>query len=234
SPDATTEGLADLLHEVVMRRREFPGLSGHDEWQWTQLAGGSIANHPGEVLDMVFDLIESRELMVVGMSRGFNITDTSGQLVLALVRANPQAAWAAYVQRVEAGSWILPMQLRGWFAREIPPDVITEWVGSSLDRARLVASVISVGDERPSAVAETLLDRFAGDDEIEGSLYGEFLSGAWTGPESARLTRQIELLEGWREDATVGPGMRAWAATVATHLIEQRRHALEREAERGY
>ena len=86
----------------------------------------------------------------------------------------------------------------------------------------------------PSTVAQYVLENFSGDGEIEASLYGELTSGAWTGPESARLAGQIATLRGWKQNASLHLNVREWAQKIAVHLEDQRAQILEREAERGY
>jgi hypothetical protein len=107
-------------------------------------------------------------------------------------------------------------------------------VGDSEKRAELVASIAPAGGDRPSELAILLLDRYPDNEEIAGSLAGEFQSGGWVGPWSDRLETQITQLQGWRQDGTLPVGVRNWAARMIEGLQRQRQEALEREAERGY
>ena len=178
--------------------------------------------------------MEDRQVMVVGRSRGLPITDSSGELVISCVRTDPDGAWAEFVDRVEAGSWILPMRLRGRLVDTMPSRIVTEWVGSSVDRARLAASVAPAGDDEPSAIAQYLLENFRGDEEIESSLYGELTSGAWTGPESARSTRQIEILRRWQKHTSYHVAVREWAAKLADFESNRRRRRWSGRQDRGF
>src|SRR3546814_20967194 len=94
------------------------------------------------------------------------------------------------------------MALRGWFLYSVGPDVVDEWVGSDLGRARVVAATAPLGGAEPSPYARSLLVRFGDDKEVRGSLYGDLVSGCWTGPEYDGIPRQIERKIGrppWRE-----------------------------------
>ena len=130
-------------------------------------------------------------------------------------------------------SWRIELEFRGWLLFSIPAEIIEEWVGSDVERARMVAAIAPVGGDEPTAIARFLLGRFADDAEVAGGLWGNFVSGVWSGPESGRLKSQIEQLERWR--VTSEPqGVRKWAADVINGLEDRLSVALEREAEQGY
>lgn len=76
-----------------------------------------------------------------------------------------------------------------------------------------------------------LLDRFPDDDDVASSLWGEFISGGWMGPESEMLAAKIGQLEAWRKDASEPPGVRKWAKKTSEYAQNMRAAALEREAE---
>jgi hypothetical protein len=143
----------------------------------------------------------------------------------------PAFVWQEVGQRLEAGSWRVQLEVRGWLIDSIPVDVIEGWVAGSIERARLVASVATSRAEAPTDVARYLLDRFPDDDQIASELAGALLSGTRVGPESTRLTSMIDKLRGWRANADEPQGALRWADRMIKGLTERREIALEREAE---
>jgi hypothetical protein len=126
------------------------------------------------------------------------------------------------------------MELRGWFLLHIPPDVASSWVGTDVERARIVASMAPVGEEKPTEIARFLLENFGDDREVAGSLYGTLISGSWWGNESDRIAGQIERLNTWRRRRSEPLGVRTWAREVVVSLEQSRQAALQREAEERF
>lgn len=221
-PQELSAATLELLHQ----RLDYPDI-GHQRYDWCRLASGLAPDYPGELARDVLDLVSQDRLTLVD-------SDHEAAVLRSAAAASPKEAWDLVAGRIEQGDWRLSMTLRGWFAAAVPADTVLEWVGDSDERAELVATIARAGGDRPSELAIRLLDRYPDNKKIAGSLAGEFESGSWVGPWSGRLEKQITQLQGWRQDTTLPPGVRDWAAKMIEGLHRQRREALEREAERGY
>jgi hypothetical protein len=211
---------------LVTLRRQYPAVS-RQSWDWCRLASGLADEHAVELARLLFDLVDADSLMLLESSE-------EAQLLARCVRQEPPAVWDDLARRLAEGSWRIQMHVRGWFLDAVPVEIITEWIGNDVERARLVASMASPGDEEPTPVARYLLERFSGDREVTSGLWGQFISGFWTGPESERLAKQIGQLNAWRQHLNEPLGVRTWARDMIRSLEAQRAAALEREAERGY
>jgi hypothetical protein len=126
------------------------------------------------------------------------------------------------------------MQLRGWVQFSVPIEVLREWIGSDLDRGRVVATIASPGGAEPTALAALLLDRFGNDEQIWSAFRATFVSGSWFGSWSNRISTQIEQLTAWQQNAELPMGVRQWAKALTDSLHLERDAVLEREQERGY
>jgi hypothetical protein len=113
----------------------------------------------------------------------------------------------------------------------VPTGIIEAWVGDDARRAQLVASIAPVGADEPTPIARFLLERFGADPKVASSLWAQFISGFWMGPESERIAGQIEQLKRWRQRSEEPLGVRTWARDMIRDLEARRRAALEREAE---
>jgi hypothetical protein len=222
-PDPTVpEVMRDSVWRLIELRRAYPDV-GRETWDWSRLASGFAAERPYELGSLILDLVDSREVM---LHEGDDQSKLLGECA-----ATDQRVWAEIAGRLEGGSWLLQMELQGWFLHRVPPEVVDEWVGTNLARARIVASIAPVGGSTPSPYARLLLDRFGQDDEVKSSLYGSLVTGFWTGNESDRIASQIEQLNGWRANTHEPLGVRAWAREVVTSLEQAKQRALQREAE---
>jgi hypothetical protein len=123
------------------------------------------------------------------------------------------------------------MDLKGWITTLYPAGDVISWVGQSLYRARVVASLVGIGDGLPSEVVQFLLTSFGTDDQVSSSLYGDFVTGTWWGNESVRLNGQISQLETWVGDPRQSAGVKRWAREVIANLKHRREAVLLREAE---
>lgn len=217
--------LHDNVWSLLKRRRDYPNLS-NERWDWGQLSALFASERPFELATVILDLIsDDKGLFIEG--------DQEARLLCDTAREKPGEVWAEVTNRLENGDWRIAMTLQGWFTLCVPIEIISEWVGDSVERGRLVASIASVGAAEPSAVCRTLLEQFGDDEKVGSSLAAEFMSGSWTGSESSRLSSQISQLEGWLK-ADLPPPVKQWATRMIQSLERSREAALEREAERGY
>lgn len=217
--------VADDAWQVVTLRRKYPELS-QQSWDWAQLAQAFMSEHSLEIGRIILDLIDSDQIMIAD-------DDREAELLGKAAEMHPRAIWDDVARRLEAASWRLEVELRGWFLLHIPSDAVEEWVGLDVQRARIVASLTPIGGDEPAEVTRFLLANFYNDRRVASSLYSSLVSGFWTGQESDRIARQIEQLKGWRRRTTEPAGVREWARLTLEHLEASRDAALQREAE-GY
>lgn len=219
--------LFEPVWRLVARRRSHPDV-GREGWDWARLMERVVVGHEMEVLVLLLDLIENDRLMV-------HSGDEDAKLLSRCVQADPVEGWREIANRLERPeAWRLSMLLRGWIQFSVPVEVLDDWIGTDLERSRLLASIANPGAGEPTPLAVLLLGRFGDDDQVASSLRATFASGTWTGPWSARITNQIEQLTQWQEDSSLPLGVRKWARATIEGLIAERESVLEREAERGY
>lgn len=221
------EELRPPLWDVVALRRSHPDLM-RQAWDWARLASRTTAEHAAELLDIIFDEVAESSTML-------HSGDEDIAIVQACLTADPQAGWDTVVERLEGPEgWRFAMQLRGWVQYSIPLDIITRWIGDSVEPARVVAQVASVGGESPSDLASFLLDKFGSDDDIGGSLSAEFHTGGWAGPWSDHIAAQMKQMKAWQDQTDLPAGVRRWATRILDGLTSEHAAATEREAERGF
>lgn len=218
-------GLDEKVAELVSRRRDFPE-TGQQDWDWIQLAKRQLGRNPMGLLTTLV------ELMDVGAMNPYEGSEETGLLKEAL-GAVPDEGWGLVMGVIEGGSWRVQMDARGWLADVVPLETVAQWVGSNVERARLVASIADPGSAEPTPAARWLLTNFPSDERITSSLYGELITGSWMGNESDRLQGMIANLEKWVASPSESTGVKGWARKVAGSLRRQREAALEREAEEG-
>jgi hypothetical protein len=236
--EAIPDRLRDRALRLLMLRQRHPDTS-QETWDWCRIAGGLADEHGVELTRLLLDLVDAGSIMIHEGSE-------ESELLARCARLHPQAVWDDVTGRLERGSWRIQMEIRGWLLNAVPLEVIEAWVGDDVRRARLVASITPVGGEEPigapptvppageepSPVARFLLAGFGEDEKVASSLWAQFISGFWTGPESERIAGQIEQLNKWRQRPEEPLGVRTWAAAMIRDLEVRRRAAVEREAER--
>jgi hypothetical protein len=217
--------LEDELYEVASLRSTYPATAGQT-WDWSQIASAILPAHDEQILEVMLDVVEVGEISgLAGFDDSVILRDSIQRLGLR--------AWTSIVHRIDNGARGIALVLRGWVTDLISIDDLAAWVDDSLDRARTLASLASVGANEPTPVARYLLTQFPDDDRITSSLAGEFLSGSFVGPESSRLRGQIDQLKNWNRPAE-SKGVRQWANRITGSLEKQLEAALRREDERGW
>ena len=218
--------LEELWVPLLRLRSAFPAL-GSQTWAWGQLGIRAARTRPVEVTAVVLELVDQDALRLY--------TTDEGAVLKVAVQSGGAEAWALVMNAVQAGNWKLKLGVDGWFGGLAGLDDIRAWVGDDLHRARAVASVSTAGEaSEMHEVAFYLLSDFPEDRRIESSLYSEFVSGLWTGNESARIKRQIALLEGWNRAHVGVAGVTHWCNGVLDSLRTRLATVLQEEAEEDW
>lgn len=215
--------LRSVLFELVELRLSYPSVQ-QQEWDWAQLARRFLAHDPASLATLLADLVESEGVLAYSGSHELGLMQEA-------VRAAGKASWSELMDRIATGSWRLSMAAGGWLASAVDVEVARAWVGNDLSRARTLASVASIGGEELTDVGVYLVEEFGDDQQVSSSLVSEFVSGSWTGPESARIARQIQQVNSWVEDPGQSPAVKRWGRRLLASLEVQRSRALQREAE---
>jgi hypothetical protein len=176
---AVPERLRERALRLLMLRRQHPDIA-REAWDWCRIADGLADEHGAELARLVFDLVDSGSLMI-------HEGRDESEVITPIACLYPQAVWDDIAGRLEQGSWRIQMEIRGWLLTVVPLQVIEAWVGDDVRRARLIASIAPIGGEEPTPVVRFLLERFGEDKEVRSSLWAQFISGFWIGPESDRL-----------------------------------------------
>jgi hypothetical protein len=208
---------------LVELRSKFQDL-GQQSWDWVQLARRQLSHAAN---DLLLSLLQQADAGTLNLWEGSEERALFRELVSAAGAKNLDRV----LQPLLSGSWRLQMDFRGWLADVYDSNDVIAWVGQDLQRARVVASLTAVQRDTPSDLVRFLLDSFGSDDEIASSLYGDFISGSWTGNESDRLNGQIAQLEAWVTSRTEPEGVKRWAAKVIESMKRRRDGVLEEEAE---
>lgn len=224
-----TEALPDLdpvIAELIPRRRDFPKL-GQQEWDWTVLARRQLGADPTAVADLLADLIEADALSAYSSSEESSVLQDT-------VRLGGEPVWASLMERLERGQWRLSFSVRDWLGEAVPVDVAKRWVGSSVERARVLANVTKPGGSELSPTARFLIEGFGQDERVPSHLVGQFISGMWTGNESERISSQISGVQAWIAEPGQSTEVKSWARKLVANLEARRGHVVQEEEEEGW
>ncbi|KQW05600.1 hypothetical protein ASC66_11505 [Leifsonia sp. Root4] len=215
--------LDDLLFPLVARRKDFPDIPRH-HYRWDKLAVRAAKKFPVEVVRLFADLIEANGLGILGDS-------AERQALEACVRLGGPAAWLLLMDRIEGGAWRVRMFTEGWLADSTEISVVRDWVGASVERARLVAAAASVGDTEIAPIARYLLQDFGSDEKVISALSSQFSSGGWSGKESEHIALQLDQLNTWISRDGESAAVKGWGRKLLLSLQGEKKRAAEREAE---
>lgn len=223
------EPLADLdpaIEELVARRREFPAV-GQESWDWSMLLRRQLDASPLSVVKLMADLIEADALSA------FSGSEEAKLLQEAVGRAGDEA-WFELMDRLESGEWRLSFTSQEWLGAAASVSTAQQWVGESVERARVLANVTKPGGVTLAPVARFLLETFGDDDRVQSYLVGQFISGMWTGNESERIAAQIAEVQGWIAEVGQDPAVKAWGRKLVANLQGRLEGVVQEEEEQGW
>jgi hypothetical protein len=211
------------ISELVNMRLQF-GEIGQQGYDWVQLARRQLATDPDALLQTLLRQVDSGSLSTFEGSEELRLLQET------MAAAGPGSI-GKVLDMVEAGSWRIQMDFRGWLTDVYTAADLIDWIGDDVDRARLVASMTGIGKGSPSDAVGFLLTRFGSDDKVSSALYGNFITGTWWGNESVRLNGQITQLSAWVNDRELSAGVKDWARDVIGSLKKRLETVLLEEAE---
>ena len=218
-----SEEIEAQIAALVELREQF-GEVGQQSYDWIQLAGRRLSRDARGLLAILLKQIEAGAILTYD---GSQEQDFLREVIGA---AGPESL-VGLLQLIQGGSWRLQMDFRGWLTSVYESATLIEWIGSDLERARVIASLTGVNDGPPSEIVKFLLTEFGDDDQVTSPLYGDFISGSWWGNESDRLNGQIAQMTSWLNDRALAEGVKSWVREVIARLKRRLEVALVQEAE---
>lgn len=218
-----SEEIEAQIATLVELREQF-GEVGQESYDWIQLARRRL---PRDARGLLAILLKQIDAGAISAYEGSSEQEFLREVIAA---AGPESL-VELLQLIQGGSWRLQMDFRGWLTSVYDSPTLIEWIGSDLERARVIASLTGIGEGPPSEIVKFLLAEFADDDQVKSPLYGDFISGSWWGNESDRLKGQIAQMTSWINDRELAAGVKNWAREVVAGLRRRLEVVLVQEAE---
>ena len=223
------EPLADIdpaIADLVARRRDYPAV-GQESWDWSMLVRRQLEANPLGVVKLMADLVEADALSAFSGSE-------EAKLLQEAVGLAGDEAWFELMDRLESGEWRLSFTSQEWLGTAASVGTAKQWVGESVERARVLANVTTPGGSPLAPIARFLLEKFGHDDRVQSYLVGQFISGMWTGNESERIAAQIAEVQGWIAEVGQAPAVKAWGRKLVANLEGRLKGVVQEEEERGW
>lgn len=198
-------------------------------YHWERLAKRLVKENPHEIAEAVLAEIGRRQssiqhALVEVLQTAWNLTD-KGKLFQEVI-----APWLK-METTEAW-WVRRAIERALPLDQVGVEDLAHWVSERPEvRARRLAEIIGAPSGRPSDAHAMLLERF-GEQDVGGKFYGAFISGAWSGPASARTRGKLEEAKAWLDDER--PAIREWAKNVVKGLEATLERDLKAEEEERF
>jgi hypothetical protein len=223
-PEAIVE-VEPLVWEILESTP--PNASVTSEWDWGQLANKVAARDPQRMARLIV-----RQFSSVGYVHASNERHQALQIA---TQTDPVGAWQIISEALLPlrHSFNLLEAVRRWYGELIPFDHLVSWAKAHQpDGPRIVAGLIAPCRGQISQHGRALIQAFPNNEEVIDVILSSPFTGAFVGPISAKLERDLAALEALEEDPD--PAIRS---QVRKH-IEGRREILRRarieEEERGF
>jgi hypothetical protein len=156
------DDLDNLIARLVGLRQRFPNTF-QESWDWSQLAKRQLEHQPLKLVQQMVAVMNEGGVYIYGMG------DEQTILEQAVTQAG-MPAWEFIVATLAEGAWWLENDFRGWLPDTQPANALIDWIGDDLARARLAASVTSVGDAAPSPLTKYLRTKFGYDGQVSSAV----------------------------------------------------------------
>ncbi len=211
-----------LLSQLIQMRSSMTDLR-NISWDWCQIASMVAKSDPVGVGLQIVDLMSSGEILLS--------SSEEAAVLRQCAESAPEEIWQEVSTRVLGQDWRLRTSIRGWLVQAIPLELVSGWLGDSMEHAEALAAIVSTGRAELTPYALLLLEGFGKSTLVQSELASEFLSGTWTGPESRRLRGQIEQVRGWLGRPDYSGPAHDFARSMLRSLEAELERAQLREAE---
>ncbi|WP_410677281.1 hypothetical protein [Amycolatopsis sp. cmx-4-68] len=222
-PSTYVDSVDPLIDELLRLRTRFDELA-RLEWDWEQLGRRQLSVAPQQLLATLLDIVET----------GTYYPDAVGDdenLLRAAVIATGAKGWTDVMLSIEHGSHQARLAAGRWLGATADVDTERTWVGDSLDRARLVASVTHVGDDCIDPVAMFLITDFAYDEQVAQHLRDSLIPSFWVGSETYQHEATIDQVRSWLDRNSLSATADLWTRTTVDWLSSWRDRAALTEEE---
>lgn len=212
---AALDDFREISIELLRRGQETDrGERTMHGYHWEQLAKRLVKDSPYEIAQAVLDEIARRQSsiqhgLVEVLQTAWKLTTDKGKLFREVI-----GPWLE-IETSEAW-WVRRAIERALPLEQVGVEDLALWVSERPEvRSQRLAGIIGAPSGRPSDAHAMLLERFGGHD-VGSTFYGSFVSGAWSGPSSARTRGKLEEAKAWLDDER--PAIREWAKVVVKSL----------------
>jgi len=204
-----------------------PNASVMAEWRWGELSYNFAHRNPQRMVRLIIRQYSSPGFIPA--------TDERHQALHMATEADPVGAWNivgdAFLHAGDA-SYNLLTALRGWYGELIPIEHLVSWARAhEPDGPRIVARLISPTPGQLSQRARALVLAFPGNEEVWSGLLANVVTGAWMGPISGKMERDLAVVKQWEGDPD--PAFRSWVRGLVEAMEKNLRAQRTREEE-GY
>jgi hypothetical protein len=197
-------------------------------YYWKELAMRVVPEHPGEVAAAI-----AREQADRSAGTWFAEHSEATEVLLACVEQDPGAVWSALLPHLSTrvGTYMFGVGFpRGVIAR-IAPSRVFAWVNElPEERAAAIAKLAPKDLSSDETLAALILGAYGDRDDVAQAFFGEYLSGGWVGPASARWTELAMNAEEVAKRSKL-PKLRSWATETARGFKEMAERDRQREEE---
>jgi hypothetical protein len=155
-------------------------------------------------------------------------TNERYQALQIATQADPVGAWyivSDAILPVQGESYNLREAVRGWYGELIPIEHLVSWAKAHEPAGpRIVARLISPNRGQLSDRARALILAFPGNEDVLAGLWGNVITGVFSGPISGKMEHDLAIMRQWEGDLdpAIRSEIRKYIEGMERNLREQR------------
>ncbi len=201
------------------------------EWGWNEIAEIYQDRYPLEIAEAILKAHKEKKKLVFS-------GDYAAKVLHKIAVQNQTEVWKIvghYLLGKNEFSMTLKISLEHWFADGLDHEMLMRWAEEheSEDGPLVIADLSSVrGAIFQDSLIRKLLIKYPQIKDLRSVIFGNFLSGSFSGPMSNHIKGQLKEIEEWKKDESLV--IKKFAQEIIDYLDKQLQREVAMEEERGW
>lgn len=225
------EELSELALLLLTRVNAVVNTNQMTEWVWNEIAEVYRDKYPLEIAEAILKAHKEKKKLVFS-------GDYAAKMLHTIALQNQNEVWeivGKYLLGKDEFSTTLRISLERWFAGGLDHEMLVKWAGVNEAEGGplLIADLSPVrGVSFQESLVRKLLIKYPQIKDLKSIVFGNFLSGSFSGPMSDHIKDQLKEVEGWKKDEN--SVIKKFAQDLIDYLEKQLKKEIAIEEERGW
>ncbi len=210
------EALSELSLATITRTNALVSKNNMTDWEWNEIATQYKEKYPKQIVTAILKAHKEKEELLY---KGNDAAKLLHEIVV-----EHQNCWelvGEYLLANNRFSMALRISLEGWFTNGLDNEMLLKWINNNggTKASLIVADLSPVRISFKDSLIRELLIKFPKSKDLRSIIFGNFLSGGYSGPTSDHIKGQLADLQDWKNDSHLI--VKKFAAQIESYLLKE-------------